>query len=230
MRAPTGSVVVGDSNADGVVNLADVVVSRDHTFAGGPAPACPAAADVLGFEFAEAANLWTTLSYAFDGKAVLVETKPDCALSSRPDDVCAGTLELVPTEDGIVLRGLTEDDAVQAWSFGVEAEGCTIAAATTAGTAGALEIDGGRRRGGYDHTEVKDGRAVTAVLLDGFAPKGLPKGDHVLLAIEYDDCTACTVRVVDGAVGSGRPVAAAVVIDGKAVTPKLGETTFEGCP
>jgi hypothetical protein len=228
VRAPTGSVVTGDSNADGVVDLADVVGYRDFLFAGGAEPACPAAAEVLGFE-AEAGNLWTTLSYAFDGKTI-VDSGPACALAERSDDVCAGSVELVPTSRGIELRGVDEEGAVQAWSFGVEAEGCTITAATVAGTAGALEIDGGHRRGGYEHTVVKDGRAVTGVLLDGFARKGLPKGEHVLLAIEYDDCAACTVRVVDGVKGSGRPVPAVVVIDGKAVVPKLGEATFERCP
>ena len=228
-RTPTGSVTAGDSNADGVVDLADVVGYRDFLFAGGAEPACPDAANVLGFQLSEAANLWATLSYAFDGKAVLTDA-PDCELAKRSEDVCAGELELVPTDEGIELRGVTREGEVQAWSFGVEAEGCTITSATTAGTAAALEIDGGHRRGGYDHTELTDGRAVTGVLLDGFAQRGLPKGDSVLLAIEYADCSSCTVRVVDGAKGSGRAVPAIVVIDGKAVVPKLGEATFERCP
>ena len=229
MRAPSGSVVAGDSNADGFVDVADVVGYRDFLFAGGAEPACPDAANVLGFQLSEAANLWATLSYAFDGKAVLAE-EPECELQKPSEDVCAGKLELVPTDEGIELRGVTDDDAVQAWSFGVEAEGCIIESATTAGTAAALEIDGGHRRGGYDHTEVKDGRAVTGVLLDGFARRALPKGDSVLLAIEYGDCSSCTVRVLDGAKGRGRAVPAIVVIDGKAVVPKLGEATVESCP
>ena len=229
MRAPSGSVAAGDSNADGAVDLADVVGYRDFLFAGGAEPACPEAANVLAFELSQAANLWATLAYAFDGKAVLADA-PACELAKRSEDVCAGELELVPTSEGIELHGVAEEGAVQAWSFGVEAEGCTISAATTAGTAAALEIDGGHRRGGYDHTEVKDGRALTGVLLDGFARRGLPKGDNVLLAIEYGDCASCTVRVVDGVKGSGRVVPAIVVIDGKAVVPKLGEATFESCP
>ena len=228
VRTPSGSVAPGDSNADGVVDVADVVGYRDFLFAGGAEPACPDAANVLGFQLSEAANLWATLSYAFDGKAVLAEA-PDCELAKQSADVCAGELELVPTDEGIELRGVTEDDAVQAWSFGVEADGCTITSATTAGTAAALEIDGGHRRGGYDHTEVKDGRAMTGVLLDGFARRGLPKGDSMLLAVEYDECSSCTVRVVDGVKGSGRAVPAIIVIDGKAVVPKLGEARLEEC-
>ena len=225
MRAPSGAVGPGDSNADGVVDLADVVGHRDFLFAGGAEPACPEAANVLGFDLAEAANLWSTLSYAFSGTGVLGDG-PECALADQSEDVCAGELELAPTERGVELRGLTEDDAVQGWSFGVEAEGCPIVGASTANTAGALEIDGGYRRGGYEHTELKDGRVVTAVLLDGFARKGLPKGDHLVLSLEYGEC--CTVRVVDGITGRGRPVPAVVVIDGRAVLPRLG--SFDACP
>jgi hypothetical protein len=232
VRAPTGAVLPGDATADGVVDLADVVSLRDHLFAGGPEPACRAASEVI-VEDGEAANLWTTLAYAFQGTTILVDAKPDCAPAEAAADVCAGALEIVPTRSGqtIELRGLTEDDAVQAWSFGVETEGCTITSASTNFTAGALVLDGGQRHGGYDHTEVKDGHAVSAVMLENFAQRGLPKGDHSLLSLDLEgSCGPCTVRVVDGLSGSGQPVPAIVVIDGKPVVPQLRSLTFELCP
>jgi hypothetical protein len=165
---------------------------------------------------------------SFDGPARVC-----CAVGTRASFQVTGRME-------------TGESGVQGWSLGCTASGCRITNITTAGTVAADVNDDppGLRRNGFELSEVTAGvgneGAVSAVLLSTsdqpitLDPAGSP---HTIfkLTLEADcpsggNCDPCTLRFVDGLVGSGRPVEIFVVHHNQGVKPDLVEKTIAICP
>jgi hypothetical protein len=240
--------VAGDVNGDGVADLTDGLAIRSYARAGGPPPACDAAADVVVDGLVEPGDGIALWSHLFVGTTRLQELPPGACepVSSNEDPPCAGDVSFTPVGSDVTaasgsiasfpaaveIRGATAP--VEGWSFGVSAEGCAIAGATTAGTRAADVRDGGLREGGYDHTEVKDGHAVTAVALSWRDEVGAT-GDVAVLALTVEAnvgtaCAPCTLRVEDGLAGAGGPVAAIAAVKGRSAIPRRDDVAIQVCP
>ncbi|MBI4603120.1 MAG: hypothetical protein HY721_14270 [Planctomycetes bacterium] len=123
----------------------------------------------------------------------------------------------------------------QAWSLSVRSEGCEVAAATTAGTAGADRASGGLRSGGFERTEITRGPgnlgAVSEVVLSYSEPVTLPPegSPHDVLALKLEGvfppaapgCAPCSARFEGGLAGSEGPVENLVTYGGALYRPSV---------
>lgn len=249
---------MGDANGDGVVDISDGVWIQRHAYAGGPAPACAAAADLLGYgdvETASSVNLWY---YLFTGTVEELPELPSDACAAR-DDVGApppcAVVELavggpnraeggpgseVSFEVVVTLHSEGLDGGPDAWSFGVGADGCEVAAATTRDTAAADAFDSppGIRSVGFERSEIVDGGgAVSAVVASWLEPVKLEGQEEPRPVLRLTvrgtapdrGCDGCRVFFDGDQVGSGQPVANVVSVDGWSYLPTLAETTIKVC-
>ncbi|MBI4603709.1 MAG: hypothetical protein HY721_17280 [Planctomycetes bacterium] len=129
--------------------------------------------------------------------------------------------ETVTIPGRVVLATTPEEGGgtlgARAWSLSLKPRGCTIVAAGTAGTAGALVPVGHRRADGYEKTEVTTGPdnegAVSAVILSFVEDVSLPgagEATHLVFdvqcAVPLAGELGASVGFEDGLVGSGQPV------------------------
>jgi hypothetical protein len=217
-REPTGDVPAGDANGDGAADLADAVVILRAAAEGGPAPACPPAADLVEDDRVELDDGFSLLLHLYEGGFGLPED-PECVGAVPHASPECSAVEARITGNTVELRGASV--AIEGWSLAVRAEGCTIVGATTAGTVGASVTDDppGARDLGYDATFVADEGAVSAVILGFLEPVALPAGawSPVLsLTLEPGDSCDCTLSLGEPVTGLGEPVENLVVAGGAA--------------
>ncbi len=229
-REPAGDIGAGDANGDGAVDLADAVVILRHAAEGGAAPSCAGAVDLVPNDYIELDDAFQLLVHLYEGGFALPEDV-DCGdAAPLPPPACS------PVEarfSGTTLELRAETVAIEGWSVAVRAEGCTIAAATTAGTSGASIVDEppGLRDLGYDATFVVEGGAVSAVVLGFMEPTALPAGAWspvLALTVEPGGSCDCTLSLGEPLTGLGEPVENLVVAEGAAwgVTT---EATIDAC-
>lgn len=235
-RGDAGELPPGDVNGDGHLDLADAVGLLRYVAAAGPAPVCPDSVDVVPDGFVELDDAFGYLLYLYEGGFGMLATPctgepwvaPECA------DVAAGIEvpddTLAPFEARVTLRA---DVPVEAWSLSVQAEGCSITAATTLGTAGASVVDDppGYRDLGYDATFLAEGGAVSAVVLDFLGPVALPVGEPaavLALSVDAEGSCECTLRVGPALTALGQPVEALAVAQG-AAWPLEASVTVATC-
>ena len=201
----------GDSNGDGAVDMADVLVILRAVAEGGPAPACTAGVDLIPDGKVELDDAFSLLLYLYEGSFSLPET--DCTGSAAlPVPACVQAEARLVEEERAVWVQLRSAAAIEAWSLSLQ--GCTITSATTDGTLAASVALGGLRDLGYDATVVTDAGVVSAVLLDDLEPVALPTDTwNPVLQLQVQEC--CTLKL--GTLqGFGQPVENLLVIDGAA--------------
>ena len=198
----------GDSNGDGAVDMADVLVILRHVAEAGPAPACTAAVDLIPDGRIELDDAFSLLLYLYEDSFSLLEA--DCGgAAPLPPPACMQAEARRVEEEGVVELQLRSEGPVEAWS--VSFEGCTVTSATTDGTLAGSVALGGLRDLGYDASFVAANGVVSAVLLDDLEPVALPTGAwNPVLRMQVQEC--CTLKL--GTVqGMGQPVESLLVID-----------------
>lgn len=227
--------VAGDANSDGVLDIADGAAVWAAQFRG-TTLACSAAADLLADGVVDLGDGTASWLHLYAGNT---------ALPTQDLSACTIPAEDAPCAEGLALdvEGSSSDTtftatvtlaaaglAVEAWSFGVTATGCTITAATTAGTQAAELHDSppGLRDGGFSRTDLVADGVVSATVL-GFATDRAATDGAILSISGTGECGTCTLRVVDGLQGPGEPVAAVLSVGGRAYVPTLGEGTIQLC-
>lgn len=233
--------MIGDVNGDGAVDIADGAAVQEHLFRRGPAPACAAAADTLtdgNLDVGDGTGVWYHL---FAGTTQLFPLEAGaCGAVTLPEAACGDGLRLDVVADGdrgasVVLRASGLD--VQALSFGVRAEGCTVASATVAGTHAADVRDDppGRSDAGFARVDRVEGGVVAALVTGVQADAVWAAGeDHPVLALGLEPaggaCGSCTLTVTDGLRGAGQPVAVVAAAAGRSYAPAMGVAKVEVCP
>ncbi|MDP2311414.1 MAG: hypothetical protein Q8P41_00800 [Pseudomonadota bacterium] len=229
--AAAETIDAGDANGDGAVDLADAVVILRAVADGGAAPACTAAIDLVPDEQLDLDDAFSLLIHLFEGGFSL-PTDVDCAGAVPLEMPFCSPLEARFSETGTVeLRADTLD--IEAWSLAVTAEGCTVSAATTAGTLGASIVDtpAGLRDLGYDATFLAEGGAVSAVVLGFMDAPALPAGAWspvLALTVEQGDTCDCTLRLDSTVTALGEPVESLAVASGGAWALSA-EATIDAC-
>lgn len=243
---PSGQQPVpGDANGDGTVDLSDGMAILHSQLSGGPHPVCYGAADAVHDNHVDLGDAFAIWYHLFAGNTVISEITPGWCDTWTPwADAPAGRLALEidaparatgAAQATVQLR--SPDLAVEAWSLAVVAEGCTLRAATTAGTAGADQRDDppGDRDGGFERTDLAEGLATSAVVLSWRSQRGLtPTRDPIaLLALTLEPsaagCAPCTLRLEDGHATAGEPVDNLVSVRGRTYKPALPEATVKLC-
>lgn len=199
----------GDANGDGAVDVADAVLLLRHTTQGGPAPACLDAVDLLPDDKVQPDDAFSLLVHLgedlFDTDAVQTDRCDEAVPLSPPSD-CASLQARVQApasspagafQASVLLEGALP---VEGWQLLLSAEGCTLSAADTAGTAAARIVDDppGRRDLGYDRSRIHQGEARSLVVLGFMEPVALPVGEAqtvLTVQVEAPDCGPCTLRL-----------------------------------
>ncbi len=239
--------VTGDSNGDGVVDIADAVALLDHVFRGGRQPACEAAADFNGdgrVEADDATRIHSLLVTGTQGVRTLMQRACD-DLTPWPAGRCAPVAWdlAAPTRTTearfaveVAVRSSTL--ALDGWSLSVTAAGCAVATATLTGTPSAQVWDQppGLRRMGYAAVRAVDGGAIGYVLLSHHLDASLPAADRTpLMRLEVEaarpasGCASCTLSIDGERRWEGRPVAAVLASGGRSYTPAPASVTVEVC-
>jgi hypothetical protein len=244
---------LADANGDGFVDVSDGVFVLRSFFVGGPAPACTAAVDFVPDGSFDAGDGFGLL-YTVGPKTVRYPPDLDvsaCAAPTRAEEPACGDglalgIDAPATVTGSVGTQTTFDASVtlaspvldvEAWSFTLVAEGCQIAAATTAGTVAADRADatGGLRDGGMawqsvaSDTELQvltvlNWRDTTAV-----AHGGTASAIHAVtvMGTPTADCAPCELRLVAGDPATG--VESVASGGGYRYVPALGSATVQLC-
>ncbi len=249
--APAASPLGGDANGDGAVDVSDGVYLARSILASGPAPVCAAAMDLVpdgDMNLGDVPAVWyaigpRTAPYlppvtTEDCPAVARTAEPPCgdglALAvSAPAEVDGPDGVDTPFDATVTLTAPTQ--AIEAWSFTVVAEGCTIAASTTAGTLAADVADGtGGLRGDGMAWQVATGAEARALtVLDWRTQAALPTGGPTAIhsltvhGAPTAACAPCTLTVVPGDATTG--VESVVTTGGWRYLPELGATTVKLC-
>ena len=139
---------------------------------------------------------------------------------------------VVTEEYHVYLSHTGSGFGAQAWSYGVSAEGGSIASATTAGTAADVVEKGGFRLRGFEKTETVDPSknentkgVVSAVVLSLTDPVRLPANTSqkvAVLEVDFDvqeGLNGSDVHFTNGLRGSGLPVKIAVTQEGETQDP-----------
>lgn len=230
-RTPTDTFGAGDANGDGAVDLADAVVILRAVADGGPTPPCTAAIDLVPNEVVDLDDAFSLLVHLFEGGFSL-PADVDCSTAiPLPTPTCSPIEARFSPTGTVEVRA--DSLAVEAWSLAVTAEGCTVAAATTAGTQGASVVDtpAGLRDLGYDATFVVADGAASAVVLGFMEAPPLPAGTWspvLALTLEQGTTCSCTLTLDTTVTAIGEPVKSLAVASG-AAWPLTAERTIDLC-
>ena len=237
----------GDANGDGEVDIADPVLILRHAAAGGQAPACPEAVDLVPdgrVQLDDAFTLLVALAEGlFDPDSADADDCADGAALPAPTDCqdLAITLEAPAQVEAnesfsATFSFASTGLAVEGWSLPVTAEGCTITAATTDGTAAAAvtHTPAGLRDLGYDLTTVADGAATSVVVLGFMDRVTLPADGQargvLALQVQAGDCGICTLTIGRPATGLGPEIPAVVAANDASWPLPQSATDITVCP
>lgn len=251
--AGEGEVGVADANHDGQVDVADGVWTLRWVLNGGAAPACEDAVDLLRDELVDIGDGLAVFYYLYTGQVELpsasrMECESPTAIAEAPcgrlrlglsgeERVTAAAGATVSATVGVELS--SPDLDVQAWSFGVVAEGCTVSGASEEGTAIAdkrLDPEG-RRDDGFTRSDlVATGLTHGAVLSwKKDVTLGAREEPWRVLSLSLSatapasGCTTCALTLQDGLPGAGVAVNAVVSAGGRSYAPELRGLSFEVC-
>ncbi len=251
--APVGTTVAGDANGDGWVDVSDGMYVARSVFSGGPT-ACAEASDLADDDVVDAADAFALWSWLGPGANTWLPTLEAgaCPAPTRAAPAgCADGLALsVSAPEEVEGAGTVQFEAtvqlahpsldVEAWSFGIEATGCTLSAASTNGTNAADLRDDppGSRDGGMSWVHLRDAStALSLVVVDWRRDATLEASalPSAVLALDVsaavgDSCAPCTLTLVSGEEGPGAPVEAVVSAEGLRYVPELGSAVTSVCP
>lgn len=217
--------------------------------AGGPAPACDAAVNLVPdstVNLGDVPAIW----YSVGAKSAPYRptvTAEDCPLVERGvEPPCGDGLALgvdapaQATGSGAATFSATVTItspavAVEAWSFTLQATGCTIDAGTSAGTDAADVADGtgGLRADGVAWQSVTPAEAQVLTVLDWRTQATLPVGGaravhtFTVSGTPTASCAPCTLTLVPGDAATG--VESVVSAEGWRYVPALGGATIGLC-
>ncbi len=235
----------GDNNGDGRVDLSDGLVVLRAQLSGGQPAVCFGAADVLQDHRVDLGDGFAVWYHLFAGNTEFFPIQDGwCerweSFVEAPEGRMALEIDAPRKGEGSAELRVTltsPDLAVEGWSLAAVAEGCTIGAASVAGTAGAdlRDSPAGLRDGGFERTDLVDGVASSAVVLSWSSPLGLPASedpvDLLTLTVEPtgEGCEDCTVRLEDGHATGGEPVTNLLSVGGRSYRPELPEVRLRMC-
>ncbi len=253
--APAGTIVAGDANGDGLLDVSDAVWVSSTLFRGGPAAPCFVAADVLAEGELNATDVFSLLSAALPGVDDVKPLAADaCVYAGAPEvpDAAAFALSLDAPESvearagtvakiDVTVQLHSPERAVQAWTLSLEAEGCAVASLGTAGTDAAWDQEdppGKRGSTSYEYqARTPEGGAVAGLVLDwrGDAVLEAREAPWSLLAIQVNattpqrSCVDCVLRLANGGSAGGPPLRNAVTVEGWTYPLPGLEQTVEIC-
>lgn len=252
LPAGSGEIAMGDANHDARVDVSDGVWTLRHLLNAGAAPACTDAQDLLKDGLVDIADGQALFYSLFTGIGELPDRSPDCETPTAIADVECGVLELgldvadlsaaagesTTAAVGVLLR--SPDLDVQAWSFGVTAEGCTLTGASEGGTviADVRLDDQGRRDMGWTRSDALDGGLTHSGVLSWRSDVVLSAREEAWRLVQLDlsltapasGCDTCTLAFTDTlAVGESPAVAVVVTAGGRSYTPTATGASFEIC-
>ncbi len=250
--APAAQPVGGDANGDGLVDVSDGASVARYLLAGGPAPVCPTGVDLVPdgeVNMGDIVAIW----YSVGPKSVPYRpevTAADCPLVERTADLPCGDglamgveapatvtgAEGTPTTATATVSVSSTDLPVEAWSFQLTADGCTLDSGTTGGTLAAEKDDTppGLRQGGVAWQSVTGPVANVLTVLDWRHQTGLPIGSRqtvhsfTVSGTPTAGCAVCTLTLTAGDPASG--VETVLSAEGWRYVPALGSATVEFCP
>lgn len=247
--APPAVPVAGDANGDGFLDVSDGVAYQRYFMAGGAAPACLPAMDVVPdgvADFGDATAIWFHLG---PNRSTALPSAEGCTQVERTvDAACANGLALEISAPPTVTGAIGTDVPftatvtlsspmlkVEAWSFSLQASGCSITGGSTAGTVAADREDDppGYRDGGMAWQAIQPEMAEVLTGLDWRNPTTLPTVDaaaihtFTLSGQPTSDCTPCTLSLVPGTAGTG--VETVISGGGYRYLPTLGSFTVSVC-
>lgn len=248
-----GAVGAGDANHDGRVDVSDGVTTLRYTLNGGDAPACLDAVDLLSDDLVDLGDGLAIFYYLFTGQVELPDSdRLDCASPTpvgeascgrllmaldAPEKVTAAAGGAATAQVGVLLT--SPDLDVQAWSFGVRAEGCTITAGAEDGTAIAdVRLDPeGRRDDGFARSDVVADGLTHGAVLSWKRDVVLSAREEAwrLLTLEVGatapsgGCITCELKLSDTLEGAKLPVNLVVTSGGRSYTPSRESASFEVC-
>lgn len=245
-----GEVILGDTNGDGVLDLADSIALQNALFRGGRAVVCRPASDWNNdgrVEMDDAARISTYLVTGYQPTRTVPANACDSA-TYWPDGQCAPLAfdihapeKAVDTrfEATVAIRSPTL--AVQGWSYSLRADGCRITGATTLNTTAAEVWDTppGIRHLGYEATLAlsEDRGAISYVNLSSVEDISLPvqlDGSPVgVFQIEAETpatgCRECRLSLGDGLSWIGQAIDAMIVAGGYAYRPEPPAAVVQVC-
>jgi hypothetical protein len=246
----SGKVAWGDANRDGAIDVSDSVYTQRWIMNGGPDPACEAAQDLLdlGDGQLDMSDGIGILYHLFVGTFDLPAGSPACDDPNKLDDAPCGQLGAMVSAPAKVKDGAdftadlllrSPDLELEAWSVGVRAEGCTITAASTDGTAIAdVRLDPeGHRDMGFSRIDVVPEGVTQGAVLSWERKVHLPKRDEpykamtltVSAAPPETGCGTCTLSLTSDLKGGGKKVAAVATASGRSYVLPASMTTVEVC-
>ena len=256
-RALVADAVAGDANGDGAIDVSDSVYMERWLLSGGPAPFCDGALDVLNDDVVDIGDGYAILYGLFAGGNLPEKVKDDCTVASGVVPGACGDMGIAvvadPTVNGaanatasfpasVQVRSSTL--AVQAWSFGVEAEGCTATLAGTgflvgAGSASAeRHLDAaGLRDQGFNRTDGQAGGVVSGVVLSWRRDVTLTAGDAAVNILNLDvvadvptsGCGTCVLSITGDVSGLSGPVPVVLTAGGQSYEPLATPLTVQVC-
>jgi hypothetical protein len=243
-----GTPLAGDTNGDGVTDIADAIALQNHVLRGGPAPVCRAAANFDGDAFLELDDADRVSMYLVTGRQIpRVLGEHDCDSATYwPEGQCAPlALDLLAplrtTNDRfnvqVALRSPTL--AVQGYSLSLETIDCELASLSPEGTIAAEIWDDppGIRHLGWSATTTVEGGAIAYLILSITDDLYLPMSEQptpilnveVRSAPPFSGCRTCKIAVRDGLSWKGQPIDAVIAANGRAFVPALPNIEVEVC-
>ncbi len=237
---------MGDANGDGAVDVSDGLFLGRSLFAGGAAPVCDAAADVLGDGVVDAADGVSVFRSLYAGTFPLPALAEGACASVRspaPPEVCAPVALAVSApakaigafDASITLTSPGLD--VQGWQLSLTATGCSVSAVDLSGTIAAYTTDGGLRREGFAESGTTKDGAWSGVALgwkgDAAAPASADTAKlltvHVAASPPASGCAPCVLTLADGQSAPGGALRNVVSSAGWSYRPTLGSATVDVC-
>ena len=238
---------MGDANLDGAVDISDGIWALRAQLAGGSAPACTAALDLIQDGTVDITDGLAVWYHLFAGNTALPRSVDgDCSAPTAPAEAACGAMQIAINAPERVteasfeaeVRVLSRDLDLDAWSLAVAATGCTVTAAEVVGPALARSLStDGVRESGYEHTALLSGGAMTAVALSWRAAITLPASAEpvavwrlqVSAPLPTSGCAPCTLTPTDGLQGQGEPVTNTLTHGGRSYHPPLVGAAVEVC-
>lgn len=237
---------MGDANGDGGVDVSDGLFLGRSLFAGGAAPVCDAAADVLGDGVVDAADGVSIFRSLYAGTfplAALPAASCPSVRSSAPPEVCAPVALAVSAparatgafDASITLTSPGLD--VQGWQLSLTATGCSVGAVDLSGTIAAYTTDGGLRREGFAESGTTKEGAWSGVALGWKGDTAAPASAdavklltvHMSASPPTSGCAPCVLTLADGQSAPGGSLRNVVSSGGRSYRPTLGSATVDVC-
>lgn len=217
---PGTTFVAGDAQGDGSADLSDAVAVLRTAMDGAREPGCIDAIDLIVNARADADDATSLLLALYEGTFPLPILGREACAGAEPwgGEPCAD-VALTWTVDGReATLHLASSAPVEAWSLGVEADGCAIEAADVEGTVAAdrHRDDVGLRDLGYDATLLRDGVVTQAVVLGMADAITLPDDGTPQPILRVTTDGPCTLTATAGSRTHGLPVRRIAVVDGRA--------------